>query len=95
MRILTWAIRLALFVLLLALAAKNTDPVTLRFFFEASWQVPLAALLAAFFAAGAALGLVAAAGALLRQRREMQRLRRETGSGEAPRAAVPPSPAEG
>ena len=56
MRVLTWAIRIALFVVLLAFAAKNTDPVTLRFYFDLVWQAPLVAVLLAFFAAGAALG---------------------------------------
>ncbi len=106
MRILTWAIRLALFILLLAFAAKNTDPVTLRFFFDSAWQAPLVTLLLAFFAAGALLGLTAAAAMLLRQRRELQRLRRAAGPGTAgdegrgpgrgdAAAPVPPSPAEG
>ena len=52
MRLITWAIRIALFVVLLAFAAKNTDPVTLRFYFDLAWQAPLVALLLAFFAAG-------------------------------------------
>jgi uncharacterized integral membrane protein len=54
MRIFTWAIRFALLVVLVALAARNTDPVTLRFYFDLAWQAPLAAVLLAFFAAGAA-----------------------------------------
>jgi uncharacterized integral membrane protein len=98
MRTLSWAIRLILFVLLLAFAAKNTDPVALRFYFDLSWQAPLVALLLAFFAAGAVLGLAAALATFLRQRRELQRLRREAerregASGET--APTPPSPAEG
>ena len=32
MRILTWAVRLAVFLLLVAFAAKNVEPVTLRFY---------------------------------------------------------------
>jgi putative membrane protein len=96
MRTLTWAVRLALFVLLLAFAAKNTEPVTLRFFFDASWQVPLAVLLLGFFVGGAALGLIAAAAALLRQRREIARLAQARGSGnQEPGAPAPPRPAEG
>jgi len=47
MRFLTWAIRLALFVVLLAFAAKNTESVTLRFYFDLAWQAPLVALLLA------------------------------------------------
>ena len=97
MRILTWALRIALFVLLLAFAAKNTDPVTLRFYFDQAWSVPLVPLLLAFFGAGALLGIIAAAAMLLRQRRELQRLKREQ-AREVPgsaQASVPPRPAEG
>jgi uncharacterized integral membrane protein len=77
MRILTWAIRIALFVLLLAFAAKNTDPVTLRFYFGLAWQAPLVALLLAFFAAGTLLGLMAMLGTYLAQRREVARLEKQ------------------
>jgi lipopolysaccharide assembly protein A len=76
MRFLAWAIRLALFVVLLAFAAKNTDPVTLRFYFDLAWQAPLVALLLAFFAAGVLLGLIAMLGTYLAQRREIARLQR-------------------
>ena len=76
MSFVTWAIRFALFVVLAALAARNTDPVTLRFYFDLAWQAPLAALLLAFFAAGAVLGLIAMLGTFLAQRREIARLRR-------------------
>jgi hypothetical protein len=33
MRIVTWTIRLVVFVLLVAFAAKNVEPVALRFYF--------------------------------------------------------------
>ena len=97
MRVLTWAIRFALFVVLLALAARNTDPVTLRFYFDLAWQAPLAALLLAFFAAGAVLGLIAMLGTYLAQRREIARLRRVEPSRariESVAASQPPA-AEG
>ena len=97
MRVLTWAIRIALFVLLLAFAARNTDPVTLRFYFDLAWQAPLVALLLAFFAAGAVLGLIAMSGTYLAQRREIGRLRRIESAGKdrsAPAAFQPPA-AEG
>ena len=77
MRVLTWAIRLALFILLLAFAAKNTDPVTLRFYFGLAWQMPLVALLLAFFAAGVVLGLAAMLGTYLSQRRQVSRLQKK------------------
>jgi uncharacterized integral membrane protein len=94
MRVLTWAIRIALFVVLLAFAAKNTEPVTLRFYFDLAWQAPLVALLLAFFAAGAALGLIAMTGTYFAQRREIARLRRNDSSGkEINTAAVSQPPA--
>ena len=90
MRVLTWAIRLAIFLFLLAFAARNTDPVTLRFYFDLAWQMPLVALLVAFFVAGALLGVVAALGVLIRQRREIGRLEREAEArGAMPRHAPP------
>jgi uncharacterized integral membrane protein len=98
MRILTWTIRIALFILLLAFAARNTETVTLRFYFDLAWQAPLVVLLLAFFAGGAALGLLAALGAVLRQRHEVSRLRRELrAAGARPDDAptLPPPPAEG
>jgi lipopolysaccharide assembly protein A len=96
MRILTWAIRLALFVVLLAFAAKNTDPVTLRFYFGLAWQMPLVALLLAFFAAGVALGLMAMLGTYLSQRRQVSRLEKRFPLEESkPPVAVQPPAAEG
>jgi uncharacterized integral membrane protein len=97
MRFLAWAIRLALFVVLLAFAAKNTDPVTLHFYFNLAWQAPLVALLLAFFAAGALLGLIAMLGTYLSQRREiarLQRARNPAAESGMPVASQPPA-AEG
>ena len=55
MRIFTRAIWFLLFILLLAFAARNTEPATLRFYFDLAWEAPLVVLLLAFFAAGALL----------------------------------------
>jgi putative membrane protein len=97
MRFVTWTVRIALFVLLLAFAARNTTPATLKFYFDLAWEAPLVVLLLAFFAAGALFGLLAALGALLRQRREIGRLRREARSRPPPPESpvLPPPPAEG
>lgn len=94
MRILTWTIRLAVFLVLLAIAAKNTDPVTLRFYFDLAWQAPLIALLLAFFVVGALFGLAAALGMVLRQRREIGRLKREAQSAVSAQTSAPPPAAE-
>ena len=97
MRILTWAIRVALFVVLLAFAARNTEPITLRFYFDLAWRAPLVAVLLAFFAAGVALGLAAMLGSWFSQRREISRLQRiefSRNESRTPDVAQPPA-AEG
>ena len=77
MRIVIWIIRLVVFAALLAFAAKNADPVTLKFFFGRSYELPLVVLGFGFFALGAVLGMFALLGTLLRQRHEISRLKRE------------------
>ena len=89
MRVLTWAIRLAIFLFLLAFAARNTDPVTLRFYFDLAWQMPLVALLLGFFVAGALLGVASAIGLVIRQRREIGRLERDVQARDPLRGAPP------
>ena len=53
MRVVTWAIRLVVFLLLVAFAAKNAEPVTLRFYFDLALEAPLVVVLFGFFAASA------------------------------------------
>jgi len=89
MRIVTWTIRLAVFLLLAAFAAKNVEPVSLRFYFDLALTAPLIVMLLGFFAAGALFGVLALVGALLRQRREISSLRRELA---APASVAPPPP---
>ena len=86
MRIFTWALRLIVFLLLAAFAAKNVEPVTLRFYFDLALQAPLVAVLFAFFAAGALFGILALAGTLLRQRRQISLLRKQPAAA----GALPP-----
>ena len=81
MRILLWLLRILLFVVLLGFAVKNSGIVQLRFFFDANWQLPLVVVMLSFFAVGAAVGLVAALSTILRQRREILRLKREAQGG--------------
>jgi lipopolysaccharide assembly protein A len=82
MRIVTWTIRLLVFVLLIAFGAKNVEPVTLKFYFDLSLQAPLILLLFGFFAAGALFGVLALLSALFRQRREISRLRQRASEAE-------------
>jgi lipopolysaccharide assembly protein A len=87
MRILTWSIRLLLFVLVLALAAKNTEPVTVRFYFDFASQLPLAVALLVFLVAGVVLGLLASLRVVLRQRRTIAELQK---SAKQAAAVAPP-----
>ncbi|HEX6690899.1 MAG TPA: LapA family protein [Burkholderiales bacterium] len=89
MRIVTWAIRVVLFLLLAAFAAKNVEPVALRFYFDLSLTAPLIVLLLAFFAAGALFGVLALLGTLLRQKRQISILKSQ---GLAAPPAPPPPP---
>jgi uncharacterized integral membrane protein len=86
-RALTWAIRLVVFVLLVAFAAKNADPVTLRFYFDLALQAPLVVVLFGFFVAGALFGMLALLGTLMRQRRELARLKKQADSPAPPPVA--------
>ena len=88
MRIVTWTIRVLVFLLLVAFAAKNVEPVTLRFFFDLALQTPLVLALFAFFALGALFGILALLGTLLRQRREISLLKKSV--VPPPAAPIPP-----
>jgi lipopolysaccharide assembly protein A len=88
MRIVTWAIRLVVFLLLAAFAAKNVEPVALRFYFDMALSAPLIVVLLGFFAAGALFGVLALLGALLRQRREIWSLKRQAAGAQS----APPPP---
>lgn len=75
MTILTWAVRLVIFGLLLLFALQNTDPVSLRFLPAQVWQAPLVIVLLVFFALGVAVGMLSLLGTIYRQRREISRLK--------------------
>ena len=85
MRIVTWTIRVLVFLLLIAFAAKNVEPVTLRFYFDLALQAPLVLALFGFFALGALFGVLSLLTTVLRLRREISLLKR-------PRVEPPPAP---
>ena len=65
MKLFIWLLRATLFIVLLGFAVKNSSTVTLHFFFDAAWPLPLVAVMLIFFATGAAAGLSGAPGPLL------------------------------
>ena len=77
MNALLWCCRGFIFLFLLAFALKNTEPVSVSFFLDASWQAPLIIVALAFFAVGVVLGLLGPLGTVIRLRRELSRLKRE------------------
>jgi len=98
MRYLNWFLRAALFAVLLGFAIKNDQPATLRYFFGFEWQSSLVIVLLVFFAAGAAVGVLAMLGNVLQQRREIARLKRDlrvknklAGVGETQQIPIQPS----
>ena len=84
MRILLWCGRIFIFLFLLAFALKNTDPVSVFFFYDTAWQAPLIIVVLAFFAGGVALGVLGLVGTVFNLRREIKRLKRH---GASPKEA--------
>ena len=76
MRVILWCCRILIFLFLLFFALKNTEPVSIRFFFDTSWQAPMIIVALVFFAIGAALGVLALCGTVFGLRRELARLKR-------------------
>jgi uncharacterized integral membrane protein len=89
-RALAWTLRIILFLALFLFALKNTDSVSLRLYFDQVWQAPLILVLLVFFAAGAAMGVLATLATVFRQRRDIARLRRELGNRPRDHSPEPP-----
>jgi len=90
MRYIVWLLKLALFILVLTFAVKNTAPVTVRYYLGTEWEAPLILVLLVFFTFGAALGLMAGLAQQFRQRREIALLKREIKAQHEPDAPVVP-----
>lgn len=87
------AAAVALFLLLLGFAIKNSDSVAMKYFLGLEWHAPLVLVLLIFFAAGAALGIAASLYIMVRQRREILALKREIrGLTRAPAMPVAAEP---
>jgi len=93
LRYIAWLVRALLFVALLLFALKNTEPVTLRLYLDQTWQAPLILVILAFFAVGAALGVLACLTKLFAQRREILALKKGLqGQPGTETPTVPPNP---
>jgi len=79
MRIVVWVLRIIIFVTLFGLAVKNSAPVDVHLYLDAVWRAPLALVILASFVAGALIGMTALVVTLIRQRREISKLRGKLG----------------
>ena len=56
MYIFYWLINIILFLFLLSFSAKNTEVVTINYYFDIEWQAPIIVILLIFFALGIGFG---------------------------------------
>jgi putative membrane protein len=99
MQALVWILRFFIVVILVWFALKNSQPIEINGFPGQVWQSPLAFVLLVVFVAGVVIGLLAWVPTVIRQRREIGRLKKAqaqqlavaaiTGQ-EPPRDALPP-----
>ncbi|MFZ3323443.1 MAG: LapA family protein [Usitatibacter sp.] len=76
MQTLVWIVRLFIVLVLVWFAVKNAQDVTLTGLPGQVWQAPLVFVLLTVFVAGVVIGLLAWVPTVVRQRREMGRLRK-------------------
>ncbi|QJR15538.1 LapA family protein [Usitatibacter palustris] len=86
MQALVWILRLAIVVILVWFAVKNAQQIELHGLPGQVWQAPLVFVLLIVFVAGVVIGLLAWIPTVVRQRRELGRLRKAA----ALLAATPP-----
>ncbi len=92
MQALVWVFRFLIVVVLVWFAVKNDAPVTIHGLPEQSWQAPLVFVLLVAFVAGVVIGLLAWVPTVVRQKREMARLRRAAAAVVPAIADEPPVP---
>jgi len=76
MKIITRLVAAILFIVFFGFALKNTQESAIKFFWDYEIRGPLILLLLGFFAAGAALGVLAMTPMAFRHRRELTRKRK-------------------
>lgn len=100
MKIIFRIVATILFVIFFGFALKNTQEVSLRFFFNYEVRGPLVLLLLSFFTAGAALGVLAMLPTVFRHRRDLSKQKKTIATMEQENAAqqlarVQPPPPDG
>ncbi len=75
MQVLAWILRLAVVLVLVWFAVRNAQPVVLHGLPEQTWQAPLVFVLLVAFVGGVVIGLLAWLPTVVRQRREIGKLK--------------------
>ena len=76
MQTVVWIIRLFIVMILVWFAVKNSQDVTIKGLPGQTWDAPLVFILLTVFVAGVVIGLLAWVPTVVRQRREIGRLRK-------------------
>ena len=76
MQTVVWIIRLFIVMILVWFAVKNSQDVTIKGLPGQVWEAPLVFILLTVFVAGVVIGLLAWVPTVVRQRREIGRLRK-------------------
>jgi uncharacterized integral membrane protein len=93
MQALAWIFRIAIVLVLVWFAVRNSQVVTLHGLPEQSWQAPLVFVVLIAFVGGVVIGLLAWLPTVVRQRRELGRLRKPALAPEVAPAPAPAPPA--
>jgi len=91
MQTVVWILRFLIVLVLVWFAAKNSDAVRLNGLPGQEWMIPLVFILLVAFVAGMVIGLLAWVPTVVRQRREIGRLRKAA----ATTASLPAEPPHG
>ena len=96
MQTVVWVVRLFIVMILVWFAVKNSQDVTIKGLPGQEWQSPLVFILLTVFVAGVVIGLLAWVPTVVRQRREIGRLRKNaTIPGAAVIVPADPEPPHG
>ena len=94
MQALVWILRFLIVVILVWFAVKNSQLVDVNGLPGQVWQAPLVFVLLVAFVAGVVIGLLAWIPTVVRQRREIARLKKAATQAAAVAAIAPPAAAE-
>ncbi|MGZ5035883.1 MAG: LapA family protein [Usitatibacter sp.] len=91
MQTVVWIIRLCVVLVIVWFAVKNSQEVPIKGLPGQQWEAPLVFILLVVFVAGVLIGLLAWVPTVVRQRREIGRMRKSIASPPpAPAAEEPP-----